>query len=143
MTPLKYLHLNLTLDTPEKTWQVAGAIIALIAFNIFYFGMALPPSSIGIPVLFWGAYVVWAMLGCIMLLRNEVSQQLKTSRAFLVFFILLIVTFLISALDHLLLLIALAFPGYYGGISFAGILILTYRAVTGKKPMTRDFLFPA
>lgn len=135
--------MDLTLDTSEKTWQVAGALVALVAFNIFYFGMALPPSNIGIPVLFWTSYAVWAAFGCIMLLRNEVSQRLKTSRTFQVFFLLLVVTLLISALNHLLLLTFLAFPGYYGGASFAGILILTYRMVTRKKPMTRDFLMPA
>ncbi|MDG6908306.1 MAG: hypothetical protein JRN20_21255 [Nitrososphaerota archaeon] len=131
------------MDTPEKSWQMAGGVLGLICFNVFYFALALPPSQIGMPLLFWGAYTCWAAVGCIMLLRGEESQRAKTRRAIQVFILSIIVTSVLAAIDKVFLLTLLAFPGFYGGIALAGCMILTYRAATGKAPAKEGFLWPA
>ena len=136
------LQMRLTIDTPEKSWPMIGGVLGLIGFNVFYFTLALPPSKIGKPLLFWGAYACWAAVGCIMLLRDEESQRAKTRQAVQIFILSIIVTSLLTAVDRVFLLTLLAFPGFYGGVALAGCMILTYRAATGKAPAKEGFLRP-
>ncbi|MCL4518513.1 MAG: hypothetical protein M1587_04875 [Thaumarchaeota archaeon] len=95
------------------------------------------------PLLFWGAYACWAAVGCIMLLRDEESLRAKTRQAVQVFILSIVVTSVLAAIESAFLLTLLAFPGFYAGVALAGVMILTYRAATGKAAAKEGFLRPA
>ncbi|MCL4519107.1 MAG: hypothetical protein M1587_07915 [Thaumarchaeota archaeon] len=120
--------MKFTLKTKESTVSILGGIAGLVGFNLFYFTLALPPTEIAQPIIFWTSFCAWGLLGLVLSLRVG-NDRRKMQDAFLIFAIIMIVMLGLAAIDASnFASMVLSFPGFPAGIAVWSALILLKRA---------------
>lgn len=119
--------MHLTLKTEEGSKALLASAIGFIIFQFFYFGVALPISSIRHPIVFSLSFCVWAGAGIFAVLRYDISPRKKTQRLFQIFVVMIFVSVAASGLSPYTYAFVLAWTGFYIGNAIGASAILVYR----------------
>ena len=122
--------MNRRFKDAESTRTLIVSIVGLLGFNLFYFGLALPPSQITDSSLFWVSYLAWGALGFGMLSRdvkNDPKGSRRAKGAAAIFAIILASLLTLAAVGTIPGQVPLAFVGFFTGIAAWGMVVLLSR----------------
>jgi hypothetical protein len=114
----------------ESSRTLIVSIVGLLAFNLFYFGLALPLSQISDSSLFWASYLAWGALGFGMLSRdakNDPKGNRRAKSAAAIFAAILASLLALAAVGTIPGQVPLAFVGFFAGIAVWGAVVLLIR----------------